>query len=614
MVREGSRIMDGSSHQAERQLAALVNGKLTRRGLIQRAAALGLSASAVAGFLAACGSTATPNPGAPAGATSAPPTTAPTSASASGAGAATAPSGSGAASPTMASSGSGAASSPAASPAAGASPAASANPNPVPVPAGKTDLNIAAGADISVLNPQLSTSANDTNISFNIFDNMIYRDASNTLKPGLALEWKAVDDTTWEFKLRPNVKWHDGSPFTSADVKFTLDRASDPAAKTLVSAVFTTVASIETPDPLTVRCKTKAPDALLAARQASYGGQIMPKDYFTKVGPDEFNKKPVGTGPYKFVEWVKDDRVVLEANADYWGGAPAAAKAIWRPRPEVAARVSSLLSGEADLNDNVPPDQIDTIDKSGKARVVPALFAGLYVVAVNSKIPVLSKPEVKQAMAYAIDRKTIIDTMWKGLGLVPNGLISKGSFAYDEKMPPIPYDPAKSKDLLKKAGYNNEEVIFETTQGYIANDKQMTEAITQMWQAVGLNAKISVIETSVRAQKNRDKSFLGVWWSDPTDTVGDPAGMMWRLLGPGGIQDYWRNARWDELGKEANSILDQNKRRQDYEEMNKIGLLEFPWIPVMQPYRTYGLANYVNWTPYGNTYFNLRKDNFSFVK
>lgn len=557
-------------------------GRLTRRDLLRRAGALGLSASAVATFLAACGGTAAPNPGAPN-----PASTAPT---VGGSSATTAPT-------------------------AGASPATgSAGGARVPAPAGKTDLVIAAGADITVLNPQLSTSANDTNISFNIFDNMIYRDASGKLVPGLATEWKAVNDTTWQFTLRQGVKWHDGSPFTAADVKFTIDRASDPAAKTLVSSVFTTVASIETPDDHTVLIKTKAPDALMAARQASYGGQIMPKDYFTKVGADEFNKKPIGTGPYKFVEWVKDDRVVLEAFKDYWGGAPDAAKTIFRPRPEVAARVSSLLSGEADLNDNIPPDQVDTINKSGKARVESAIFAGLYVLATNSQVPILSKPEIKQALAYAIDRKAIIETIWRNQGLIPNGMIPKGSFAYDEKLPPIPFDPDKSRALLKQVGYKNEEIILEATQGYLANDRQMSETIAQMWQAVGINAKIELIETSVRAQKNRDRSFKGLWWSDPTDTVGDPAGMMWRLLGPGGIQDYWRDPRWDELGKEANSILDQAKRQKDYEEMNQIALVHFPWIPILQPTRSYGLANYVEWTPYSNTYFNLRKDNFRFVR
>src|SRR6185503_4212935 len=131
------------------------------------------------------------------------------------------------------------------------------------------------------------------------------RDPDLKLIPRLATEWKSTGDTTWEFKLRPNVKFHNGDPLTSTDVKFSIERTYDPAAKTLVSTVFTTVDKVEAPDPLTVVFTTKKPDPLLPARLAFYGGQIIPIQYFQHAGPDEFNAKPVGSGPVKFVEWVK---------------------------------------------------------------------------------------------------------------------------------------------------------------------------------------------------------------------------------------------------------------------------------------------------------------------
>lgn len=498
---------------------------------------------------------------------------------------------------------------------AGTTPSGSGIANRVPAPAGKKDLVIATGTDITTLDPQLSTAGNDPNVSFTLYDNLLYRDADGKLQPMLATEYKAVDDTTWQFKLRPDVKFHNGDQLTAADVKFTIERTYDPNTKgSAVASIFTTIASIEIPDAMTVVFKTKAPDPLLPARLAFYGGEIMPKDYFAKVGADGFNQKPVGAGPFKFVEWVKDDHLTLEANQGYWGGAPAVERVIFKPRPETAARISSLLSGEADIALNVPPDQIDQINKSGKARTESALYAGLYALAVNSKTPILSKPEIKQALAYAIDRQTIIDTVWRGQGILPSGMINKGSFAFDPALPTIPYDVAKAKALLKQAGYNNEEIVIETTQGYVANDRLMAEAIAPMWQAVGINAKVEIVEVSVRAQKNKEKSFKGLWWTDPTDTLADPAGMAWRLLGPGGAQDYWRDARWDELGKEANSILDQEKRKKNYEEMNQIFLKNFPWIPILQPYQAYGVQNYVEWRPYSSTYFNLRKENLKLVK
>jgi ABC-type transport system substrate-binding protein len=140
----------------------------------------------------------------------------------------------------------------------------------------------------------------------------------------------------------------------------------------------------------------------------------------------------------------------------------------------------------------------------------------------------------------------------------------------------------------------------------------MSEAIAAMWKDIGVNAKVEVIEYSVRAQKNREKSFKGLWWSDPTSTLGDPDGMMWRLLGPGGTMDYWRHARWDELGNAARFSVDDKFRGESYKEMTKIFLEHLPWLPVIQPYEDYGLQRYVEFTPNPNQQLDVRRFNFRF--
>lgn len=482
-------------------------------------------------------------------------------------------------------------------------------PQAVKAPPGKNDLIVAQGGDLSKLDPHMSTSVNDITISFNVFDNLVLRDRDNKLQPMLATEWKLLNDTTWQFKLRQGVKFHNGDPFTARDVKFSIERTYDPNEKTLVATVFTTIGRIEIVDDYTVNFIMKAPDPLLPARLAFYGGQIIPEKYYKQVGPDQFNLRPVGAGPLRFVEWVKDDRAVFEAFPDYWGGKIDVDRVIFRPLPEPAARVGALLNGSVDIITKLPPDLVDQVQKSGRNRVESVLYAGLYVLAVNSKVKPLDNPLVKQALSLAVDRKAIIDELWKGQGIIPNGPIAKGDFAYPEDLPPLEYNPAKAKDRLRQAGYNNEEIYIETTQGYLANDRQMSEAIAQMWKDVGVNVKVELIEYSVRAQKNRDKTFKGLWWSDPTSTLGDPDGMMWRLLGPGGPQDYWRHPRFDELGNRARFELDQEKRRQYYREMVTIFLEHLPWIPVIQPYESYGVANYVEWKPYQNQYFDVRRYN-----
>jgi len=471
----------------------------------------------------------------------------------------------------------------------------------------KRELVVAQGGDVSKFDPHFSTSSNDIRVSFNIFDNLTARHPDGKLNPGLATEWKRTNDTTYQFKLRQGVKFHNGDPFTSADAKASIERTYNPEAKTMVATVFSTIEKIEAPDPYTLVITTKKPDPLLPARLAFYGGQIVPKKYLETVGADGFNAKPVGTGPVKLASWTKDDKAVLEANPDYWAGKIEVDRVVFRPIPEIAPRIAALQKGEVDVITQLPPDQGEKVAGGANTKFVGALYAGLYVLAVNSKRPPLDNPLVKQGLSLAIDRALIVKELWRGRGIVPSQPIAKGDNHWDAALPPLAYNPSEARDRLKKAGYKGEEIFIETTAGYLANDKPMAEAIQAMWKDVGVNAKVEVLEYSVRAQKNREKSFKGVFWSDPTSTLADPDGMMWRLLGPGGPQDYWRHAKWDELGAAARFSVDEKFRGQAYKEMTTIFHEHFPWLPVVQPYEDYGLQKYVEWTPNPNQQFEVRR-------
>ena len=474
-------------------------------------------------------------------------------------------------------------------------------------PAGKTGLVIATPADISKLDPHLSTSFHDIVVTFNLFDTLTARDPDLKLIPRLATEWKATGDKTWEFKLRPNVTFHNGDPLTSVDVKFSIERTYDPNARTLVATVFTTIEKIDAPDPLTVVFTTKQPDPLLPSRLAFYGGQIIPKAYFEKVGPDQFNARPIGSGPVKFIEWVKDSHLALEANKEYWGGAPDFDQVTFKPIPENQPRLAALLSGQADLALKLIPDQVDQVENNEKARAEGAVYAGLYVLAVNSKVPPLDNPKVKQALSLAIDREAIVKGLWKGQGVVPNGFVAPGDTFYDPSRKPFEFNPGKAKELLMEARYLGEEIFIESST-VVGNDRQMSEAVVEMWKQVGVNARIELVEASVRAQKNRDRSFKGFFWSDPTSTLQDPDGMMYRLLGPGGPQDYWREYEWDRLGETARFTADPKQRGAAYRRMQEIMDVHLPWLPVIVPVESHGVASYVTWRANPNQTVELRRE------
>lgn len=476
-------------------------------------------------------------------------------------------------------------------------------------PADKTELVIGQVADVTTLDPQLSTVANDIFVTFNLFDNLVRRTRDLELEPMLATEWSQVDDLTWEFKLREGVTFHNGESFGADDVEFTIERTYDPEAATRVASVFTTVEDVQVVDDLTVRFVTKAPDPLLPGRLAFYGGQMLPKDYFAEVGAEQFGQKPVGTGPVSFVERVPDERLVLARNDDYWGEPIAFETVIFRPIPEAAARIAALETGEVDLITRVPPDQVERVAELENARIEQVLYNGLYVLVVNTNQPPLDDPLVRQALALAIDREAIVDELWSEQGTIPTGPSIPGQFAFNPELPPLPYDPERAAELLEEAGYDGTPVVIETTTGSIVNDQAMAEAIGAMWEDVGVTVDLQIIEASVRAQKNTEKSFLGVFWSDPTDTLQDPDGMMWRLLGPGGPQDYFRQEEWDQLGAEARTSLDPAQREQDYFRMYEIFLENYPWIPVIQPFESFGVANTIEWYPYANQVLDLRADN-----
>jgi len=473
----------------------------------------------------------------------------------------------------------------------------------------RRDLTVAQGGDVAKLDPHFSTSSNDIRVSFNIFDNLTSRHPDGKLYPGLATEWKRTAPTTWTFKLRRGVKWHNGDPFTSADAKFSIERTYDPTVKTLVSTALATIDRIEAPDPSSLVIVTKQPDPLLPARLAFYGGQIVPRKYLETVGADAFNAKPVGTGPVRFVSWVKDDKLVLEANADYWGGKTNVDRVVFRAIPDTAPRIAALLKGEVDIITQLPPDHLERVTGNPGTTAKGALYAGLYVLAVNSKRPPLDNPLVKQALSLGIDRATLVKELWRGRGIVPNSMIAKGDNHYDASLPPFVYNPGEARERLKRAGYRNEEIIIEVAEGYLAVTKPASEAIASMLSEIGVNAKVEVIEYSVRAQRIREKAFKGLWWSDPTSTLGDPDGMFWRLLGPGGPQDYWRHPRFDELGQAARFSVDEKFRGEAYREMTKIFLEHLPWIPIVQPYEDYGLQKFVDWTPNPNQQFEVRRFN-----
>src|SRR5882724_3389554 len=311
-------------------------------------------------------------------------------------------------------------------------------------------ITIAPPAEATTMDPGRSTQVLTVNYFVNLYDTLTRWDAALRLQPGLATSWRNLNDTTWELTLRPGVKFHDGSPLTAEDVKATLERNLLPG-KTVVQAGFATIESIQIVTPTTVRLVTKKPDPLLLVRLAQMGAQILPARLTTDEGVKELARRPVGTGAYRFVEWVKDERLVMEANRDWWGWegkAPAIDRVIWKPIPEDFPRIVALEKGEATIITNVPPDRIKGIADGRATQILSIPSSRIAILSINSTQPPLADKRARQALHYALDVPSIVRNLYAGQGKPFSGGVADTDFGYNASLKPYPFDPAKAKQLL----------------------------------------------------------------------------------------------------------------------------------------------------------------------
>ncbi len=478
---------------------------------------------------------------------------------------------------------------------------------PVSVRAQGTQITISQPAEATTMDPGRSTQVLTVNYFFNLYDTLTRWDTGLKLVPGLATSWKSVNDTTWEFALRPGVKFHDGAPLTAEDVKATIERNTIPG-RTIVHSGFATIEAVEVVNPGTIRVITKKPDPLVPVRMAQMGAQILPARFTTEAGAKDLAKKPIGSGAYRFVEWVKDERLVMEANRDWWGWegkAPSFDRVIWKPIPEDFPRIVALDKGEVDIITNVPPDQVKAIESGRLTRVVTTPATRFVAFNMNSTQPPLSDKRVRQALHYALDVNAIVKNLFGGQGKPFSGGLADTDFGYNAALKPYPYDPARARQLLADAGYaNGIDVTLHAGMGTMVNDKHLVEAIADMWAKVGIRAKVQMMEMGARQRMLNDRMIPpnGLLLANPQSTLLDADGSLWRIFHPNGLGGkYWTGSqpgqRFHDLMEQARYTLDAGKRKQLYTEATQIVSEEKPWLELFQEVIVYGTSRRVSFRP-----------------
>jgi peptide/nickel transport system substrate-binding protein len=462
-------------------------------------------------------------------------------------------------------------------------------------------LTISQPADATTMDPGRSTQVLTVNYFVNLYDTLTRWDQSLKLVPGLATAWKNVNETTWEFTLRPGVKFHDGTPLTAEDIKATLERNLTPG-KTVVQAGFATIEAVRIVSPTTLRIVTKKPDPLLPVRVAQMGSQIYPARFASDDGVKELARKPIGSGAYRFVEWVKDDRLVMEANKEWWGWegkAPAITRVVWKPIPDDFARLSALQRNEVDVITNVPPDQMKIV------RTVTVPSSRYVALQPNATQPPLSDKRVRQALHYAMDINSIVKNLFAGQGKPFSGGLADTDFGFNPALKPYPYDPERAKKLLADAGFpNGIDVTMYAGSGTMVNDKQLLEAIADMWSKVGIRARVEMMEMAQRQKMLNERATPPNWMllANPQSTLLDADGVLWRIMHPNGFSGkYWIGSqpgqRFHDLMEQARYTLDAKKRRELYTEATGIIHDEKPFVELFQEVVIYGVSKRVTLKP-----------------
>jgi peptide/nickel transport system substrate-binding protein len=458
------------------------------------------------------------------------------------------------------------------------------------------ELVIINTTDPISMDPQVEWMGDGMIMMRQMYDQLIDFDENGKFRYRLALSYKLLDDKTWQLKLRPRVKFHNGDPFTAADAKFTIDRILDPKTKWPHRGRYDTFEQVNVVDDYTLEIKTKVPDPLVINKLAAIncGARIVPKRYIEEKGVDYFREHPVGTGPFKFVKWVPKGETVMEANGQWWGGPPKLKRLVFRSVPEMASRVSELEAGGAHIITAVPAFMVSQLEKSKDIEVqsVTSVRNIFFYINTLTKGPLQDK-RVRQALNYAVDIEATIKGILKGRAIQTPVNVPPIVFGYDGTIKPYPYDPEKAKTLLKEAGYEKGfKLTVNSPSGRYPNDKEVAEAVSEMLRKVGIDANLLIQESGTYFKKVPQHELEGIALVGLGYLNWDVDSML-NFLNPKHPYCHYHNPEMVKLVKETYEAMDLEKRKTLASKLQKMSHEEAVHLFLYNQMDSYGVSKKV---------------------
>ncbi|MEW6265617.1 MAG: ABC transporter substrate-binding protein [Thermodesulfobacteriota bacterium] len=454
------------------------------------------------------------------------------------------------------------------------------------------------GGDSVSLDLAQATDGESIKAGIQVYENLVkFGDNSMEVEPQLAESWTvSPDGLTWTFKLRKGVKFHDGEDFNAKAVYDSYARIIDKnhpfygyGKWAYLNLSLGQVKEIKVIDDYTVSLSTAKPYAPLINNLALWLCPILSPKAMA-AHKDQIGLNPVGTGPFKFVKWVKGDQIVLERNDNYWGGKAKVDRIILKSIPEPSARLMALQSGAVDIADDLDPDSIALVKKDAKLAVVERPSINVGYLALNTEKPALKNVKVRQAMAHAIDKDTLIKTIFQGLAIPAKNPFAPTIWGYNDQIKPYEYSVAKAKALLKEANWDpNTELelwAMPVSRAYMPDPVKTAELIQAYLAEAGIKSKIVRLEWGAYLQKtsNGEHDLCMLGWLGGN---ADPDNFLYGLLSadnaktPGAANiALWKNAEFTDLCKKAQTIPDKAERTKLYLKAQELFHQDVPWVPL----------------------------------
>ena len=445
------------------------------------------------------------------------------------------------------------------------------------------------------LDPTMNLSSLRSQVGVSVFDSLVGRDADGKIVGELAESWRGLDDRTWQLKLRRGVTFHNGEPFNAEAVRFTFQRVLNPEQKSPNRATVSEVERVDVVDDLTVDLVLRAPHAPFLVRLIDF--PMVPPKYTAEKGNQGLALRPVGTGPFAFVELVKDDHMIVEAFDKHWRGQPQIKRIVFKPIPEPFTRAAALRNGEVDLITTVPPTLAAELDKVAGVRVQRVPSTWQIYLGLNALRKPLSDVRVRQALNYATDVDAIIKNVMDGNGRRLEGPFTPNVFGFDASVKGYAPDPGRARRLLAEAGYpDGVEVTLDAPAGRYQGDKEIAEALGGQWQKAGFRPKVQVAEWGAYFKKYLGKQMLDAYLLGLGGPMQD-ADELYNLVSSKGRGLYYKNERVDDLFDQGRATTDPARRRKVYADLARAMVEDATWVFLMQQVDIYATRDRLVWTP-----------------